>query len=910
MANAAPAVSDHRVPDRGADREAVLRLVAQLQEDFIADDEHAAIFQRMVEAVITLTQSAFGFFGEALVDPDGRPYLRLIALTDISWNAWSRAMYRQVETGGLEFRNFDNIIGRALSQSAPTIVNDMASNPHTGELPPGHPPITTFLALPVHKGDTLVGMIGLANRPGGYSPAVIELIEPIVQTCGTLISAVRIERERRAAVELLHEAVEAIPEGIVVHDVHDRMVLCNSAYLDLYPKSRDGRSLSLCFEDLVRQSAELGEYVDSGETEAEKAAWIDWRLAAHRNPSGPLFQTTRTGRHLRIDERRTASGLTVGLRTDLTEILKTQTLLRGSEAKFRSLFDLAPLGIARFDADDRIVEANPALCTLLGRDAALDGAFALVEILHEDDRARFQQTLKTVRDRGRSLSGEFRIVVEDGAVVTVLLHAAAVPEQGGGAGVWALLQDISERKRIEDVIWHAAHHDSLTGLPNRTYLAEYLAGKAPGSDGPGASFGLLLVDLDNFKLVNDTLGHEAGDVLLTKVADRLAKGVRKRDFVARLGGDEFAVVASNARSVAELQKLADRLLVALTRRIPYGDRSIQTYGSIGIALFPPHGRDARELIRSADIALYEAKRGGRNRAVVFDGEMLREARARFDAAQTVRQALAENRIVPVYQPIVDLTTGRLDGLEALFRVKSETDELIGPAELASIFEHHELGRAIDLHMLDLVTADMADWLARGIDVGQVAVNVCDGELGRHRYDERVLKLMASRGIPEGRLRIEVAEAALLRTEIAAIAPTFAKLAAHRVDVALDDFGTAFAALKHLKSLPIQQVKIDRSFIADIDDDPASRSIVAALVRLCADLGKKLIAEGVETERQRDVLLELGCRYAQGYLIARPMTKAKAEIFVLRSFAQAMRREIGASDVTEVADVLLPAVRAS
>lgn len=556
--------------------------------------------------------------------------------------------------------------------------------------------------------------------------------------------------------------------------------------------------------------------------------------------------------------------------------------------RFRSLFEASPLGMARVADDGVVAEANGAFRALYGSEPT---GKAFADMLREADRTVGRDALVDAVAFGRAGPFEVHLGRPDGGEAFVLMQVAMIPS-GGAAGeraLWVVAQDISDRKRLDNAVWQAAHHDVLTGLPNRTYLGEYLAGKLAGRDGPGSHFGLLLVDIDNFKLVNDTLGHEAGDALLKTIADRLRLSVRRRDLVARLGGDEFAVVASNVRSVAALKRLADRVLADFAQRLPCVNGTIQTFGSVGMALFPAHGRDAKELIRSADIALYVAKRSGHNRAVMFDATMLQDARRRFEAIQIVRQAVAEDRIVPVYQPIVDIRTGALHSFEALFRVRTPDGQLVGPADLKSVFDNPEVGRAVDLKMLDLVTADLADWVARGVDVRQVAVNVCDAELWRNRYDQRILQFMASRNIPAGRVMVEVTETAFLDADGHDVAPTLSNLVEHDIPIALDDFGTGFASLTHLKTLPIQQVKVDRSFIADIENDPTSRAIVTALVDLCGKLGKKLVAEGVETKHQLAALEELGCRFVQGFLLARPMEKAEAELFALRCLAERMKR---------------------
>src|SRR5882757_1499916 len=448
--------------------------------------------------------------------------------------------------------------------------------------------------------------------------------------------------------------------------------------------------------------------------------------------------------------------------------------------------------------------------------------------------------------------------------------------------------------RARDKLWQLANLDSLTGLPNRNRLHEVV--KTIISESAKAEpFTLLLLDLDNFKFVNDTLGHEAGDLVLRTAAERIKRMARGTHLVARLGGDEFAILLRNTADRNRIGMTARRVLRALRQRMEYRGHTIESYGSIGVACFPEHGASWGEVFRAADLALYRAKHVGRNRALVFDPGMLSAAEDRFGMLRMVRSAIENDRIVPFYQPEIAIETGEIVGFEALGRIV-HADGRVGTAtEFLPALEDPEIGRAFGLKMMDRVTSDLGRWLEAGLDIKKIAVNVSNLELRAEDYHERLLRQLQCAGIGCDRLEIEVTEPSAFDESAAAINRNLRALAASGLSIALDDFGTGFAALTHLKSLPISCVKIDRSFVANIMADAQSRSIVDAVSRLSHSLGKSVVAEGVEDAQQLAAVSELGCDVAQGYLFSKPMPAEEVTGFLLRYAAQ-RRTWRGADDL--------------
>ncbi len=683
----------------------------------------------------------------------------------------------------------------------------------------------------------------------------------------------------------LVEAIDAIQEAFVVYDRDDRLLMCNRAFRDLNSDIADLVVPGVAFADLMAARAQRsgveGELasprcgLDCGPRCGE---WRTCRTDVHAGPSGVMFETTSDGRWVRIDEHRTASGLVVGLRTDLSDVRDAQLQLARSEAKFRTLYAMAPVGIVRTTSDGAVRDANSTFSAITGWNA--DDPRRLADLFDPRDRDAVAADLAAAVVDGSYGPVERRLVGTNGEEITLLVQGTVAVDGTGENASWSFLQDITERKRVEDRIRHAANHDGLTGLPNRTRLSARL------NESADRNWGLLLVDLDNFKVVNDTLGHEAGDVLLKVVGERLAASIRGGDFVARLGGDEFAVLLDEVETTDDLTAFAERLFERLSEPIVHRDRVIRVGASIGMALAPLHAREPIELLRFADMALYEAKRAGRNRTALFNPTLEDANRRRYDVVSLVRRALDEDRIVPHYQPIVELASGRVIGLEALARVEGGAR-----IETAEIFRHPEAACAVDLRMLERVVADVARSEHLRDGALRVFVNVSEADIRREGLDERILGVLGRHGLTPKVLGVEVTESVFIAEGDRAMAPLLERLRRHGIALALDDFGTGFASLTHLKQLPIDRVKIDRSFVADVAFDPSSRAIVEALVRLGAALGKEIVAEGVETEDQRRLLIELGCRVGQGNLLGPPVPFSSLDPSPMRRRTQIARRRV-------------------
>ena len=438
-----------------------------------------------------------------------------------------------------------------------------------------------------------------------------------------------------------------------------------------------------------------------------------------------------------------------------------------------------------------------------------------------------------------------------------------------------------------DTLHHMAYHDSLTGLPNRTRFLELLESALDESDGREGA--VMFVDLDHFKRINDTLGHRAGDELLSEVAARLSAvldpdGTGNR--LARLGGDEFTALLPDIEHRERASETARRMLETLGRPFTLAGRSVTVGASIGLSVFPADGRDPVALLKNADLALYRSKEAGRNTYHYFVETMHEQAMAGLEREEELLRALENDEFELHYQPQVGASGTRVIGAEALLRWRHPERGLIAPAEFIAAAERSGLIVALGRRVLRLACRDAASWHGAGFDALHVSVNVSTIQLGKPAFAGEVVEALSSASLPARALHVELTESSLMHDEQAA-EQLMEQLSGIGVEVWMDDFGTGYASLSHLRRFPFRGVKIDRSFVRDIADDPGDRAIVVAAIAMARNLGIHVVAEGVETEHQRLVLGQAGCARMQGFLFGHPVSS--------EAFLAALRRQEAGSD---------------
>lgn len=449
-------------------------------------------------------------------------------------------------------------------------------------------------------------------------------------------------------------------------------------------------------------------------------------------------------------------------------------------------------------------------------------------------------------------------------------------EDGGGAGRTS--DDRATGPGIAKRLRHVASHDALTGLSNRHHFQSRFKKALSRARRDGGKLAFAVLDLDDFKDVNNTAGHQAGDAILVETGRNLQSVLHSNDIVGRFGGDEFALVLASVPSEADIEPITVRLLDSAAASVSRFAPQIRSSASLGVSLFPDHGVEANELIENAEIALYRAKAQGRGRAQVFQPQMRQALTDRIQRMSTFRTLLETGGVKPFYQPQIRLSDRRAHGFEALARWIMPNGEILYPSYFQAALEDPEAAILLGEHMLKSISDDLRHWRDVGMSSCKVSINVTAPELGRGDYPEKVAELFASKGVPLSHLTVEITESVLLDDKVALLIQTLSDLRRLGVSIALDDFGTGFATLTHLRKHPIDQIKIDRSFIANLTTNADDHAIVISMLRLAHSLSMEAIAEGVETEEQLRYLRSLGCEYGQGFLFSKAIPALEAEAY--------------------------------
>ena len=551
---------------------------------------------------------------------------------------------------------------------------------------------------------------------------------------------------------------------------------------------------------------------------------------------------------------------------DLTETRHTQARLHLASHVFDSLGEAMVIT----DQHGRIQFVNPAYTQITGfsEQEALGRrpGDLLGSGLH--DAAFFADMWRTLRDTGQ-WKGEIINRRKNGRRYTEWLSISAIRDHEGRVIQYVgLFSDITERKEAEAHIHHLAYHDPLTGLANRLLFRDRLDTALRQASRSRRPLGILILDLDRFKVVNDTLGHEAGDHLLIEVANRMSATVRECDTLARLGGDEFALLMPEIRHADDAISVARKLLLALQPEITLGSQEVFATTSIGIAVFPEHGDTGELLLRNADVALYAAKNAGRNTWQLFapEGESAGGNRLEMEAA--LRHALERGELLLHYQLQLAADGGQVSGAEALIRWQHPKFGLVPPDRFIPLAEQTGLIEEIGRWVLHQACAQQVAWTAAGIHLPRIAVNVSARQLRAPGFSEQVINIVRDTGIPPNQLELELTESMLTENTEQTFA-IFTELRSHGIRISIDDFGTGYSSLNYLAQFPVDVLKIDRSFVQALGNDKEGSYVVRAIVLLAQGMKLETVAEGVETEEQQARLQMLGCDHLQGFLLARP-----------------------------------------
>jgi len=675
------------------------------------------------------------------------------------------------------------------------------------------------------------------------------------------------EEELRHQHALLETVVEAIPSAVTLFDKDLNLLLHNREFQRLLelPDSLFAPT-PVPIERIFRYNAERGEY-GPGDTESIVRAL----LARARRPVAHQFERTRpNGRTIDVRGVPLDDGSFVTVYTDVSERLASAE----REKLAQVVFNHTPAGIIVTDAAHRLLSMNPAVSSMTGQPPGKLLGTSVFDLIKTEESWTREQLLATLGLHG-AWRGEVTVRRDTENTFPASLRVNRVEENTGNLPchyIW-IFADITERKEAEARMRHIAQHDSLTGLPNRLALLMRLGQLLPEARRHGWKVGMMFIDLDRFKIINDTLGHQVGDEMLREVACRLSNVVRETDFVARLGGDEFVVILPGINSPADAALVASKIVNALATPIEAEGHELHTSPSIGISLFPDDGPDGDAILKNADTAMYHAKSAGRNNYQFFAADMNQQATERLDIERKLRHAIGRNELALVYQPQFNVA-GQATGVEALLRWHHPVDGMIAPDRFIPVAE--ETGMIVEIGDWVMLTAcrDMKHWIDSGLAPIRVAVNVSARQLRRRDFCETVAGALAESGLPAELLELEITESSVMENPQEAI-HILERLGRMGVSLAIDDFGTGYSSLAYLKLFPIDHLKIDRSFVRDIEHDLNDRAIAFGTIALAHSLGLNVIAEGVETGDQLELLRSNGCDEVQGFLFSKPLSSAAA-----------------------------------
>lgn len=676
----------------------------------------------------------------------------------------------------------------------------------------------------------------------------------------------------------LRHAMDSLPYPMVYLDREFRYRMVNKRLEQIVGKTREellGKNLREVFgDDRYLEVLPFWQRALAGETvTAERLIGTD--------------PATKRWMIVRYTPRYDASGNIIGLysaATDIDELKRAELDLRRANWLLSSHFENTPLAVIEWDPTFRVRRWSPQAEKIFGwREGELlgmhyrDWKFVVEGDIAQAD-AVAEKMIALMEPRATSLHRNHR---KDGRVIWCEWYNSSLRDDAGKIiSILSLAQDVTTRVLAEERLVHQATHDSLTGLPNRTMLQDRLRQAISRARRGGHRIAAMFIDLDRFKDVNDTLGHRIGDELLREIATRLNRVVRESDLLVRLSGDEFMVVLEQVTDLESPRIVAAKLLDEIRQPSRIEGHEIYVSGSVGISLFPDDAEDVETLLKNADMAMYRAKELGKNAYQIFSADLAEHGTAARLLENALRSAVVRNEFELYYQPKIDMRSGRITGAEALLRWHHPTRGTVTPGEFIHLAEETGLIHEVGDWVLDTAFSQARRWHEAGFTGLRLAVNLAAGQFRASNLADRIRDRIAHEGCRPELIEVEVTETGMLR-DPEGVGKTLTQIREMGMRVAIDDFGTGYSSLSHLKRFPIDTLKIDKTFVADVLTDRDDTAIVSAVIALARALDMEVVAEGVETEAQRALLAQQGCDAYQGYLFSRPLPAAEFEALVLR-----------------------------
>jgi diguanylate cyclase (GGDEF)-like protein/PAS domain S-box-containing protein len=651
---------------------------------------------------------------------------------------------------------------------------------------------------------------------------------------------------------------EQNPDAVIVFDLEGKFISANQA-VSLYGFTED---------DLLHKP--FTEFLLPKELERVTAHFISAinGMATYYHCSiidkvGSQREISVTNIPIKINEKITG---VYSIIKDITQFIKAQNDLMEAEAKYRSLIENSLVGVYILQ-DGKIEYVNPRLCEMSGYSFDELIGLEITDFIYPEDLPLVKENIsKRFENEVGSVTYEYRAIRKDKSVITMEVYGSKIVYNGRDAIIGTVI-DITERKNTETMIKHMAYHDQLTDLPNRYLLRKKLNEAIKDSRKNHCHFALLFLDLDRFKAINDTMGHEIGDNVLVEIAERLKACVNPEDIISRYGGDEFSILLFDSDG-RRARKVAQEILTKLSVPFTIQHHNFSVTPSIGITVFPTHGENFDTLIKNADLAMYYAKSLGKNNFQFFTNELNKKAQHELDMDLNLRKALEKNQFVLFYQPQFNLETNQICGAEALMRWVHPEKGIIPPADFIPLAE--ETGLIIPMGEWAIRTAceENKKWQEAGYPPIIVSVNISAKQFFQSNLVEILQEVLNETGIKPKYLELEITESITMDVERSI--STLLELKKIGVKVSIDDFGTGYSSLNYLKRLPIDKLKIDQSFIRECPNDINSNTLVRTIIIMAHLLKLQVKAEGVETQEQVSFLLGQGCKEAQGYLFSKPL----------------------------------------
>jgi len=861
----------------------LLASIGRVQSRYLLEHSERNAFERLLEDLVAITESEYGIVGEVLHTAEGQPYLRTSAVTDTACNRQMQAAFEDSIPREVEFYNLDTLIGHTIRDRSPVIANDPGDDARSGGLPEGHPEINAFLGLPFIVGNEIVGMVGIANRPGGYDQELVDFLNPLTRTCAQLIQAQRNDRKQKEVENALRRSARQqtailnnIPDIAWLKDQDSRLIAVNEAFgriCGVAPDSVAGRS------DLDIWPAELADAYrvdDRVVMRTRRCKRVEDRMI-DRDGNTVWLETIKAPV---VDDDGRVIG-TTGIARDMTERRRVErALFHEKERALVTLHSIADAVITT--APDGTVESlNPVAERLTGwnnREARGHSLMRVFQVIDEQTREPVRDPIARCLHAGEidELADHSVLIHRNGREYAIEVTAAPIRDRDGSIlGLVLVFRDVTVSRRLNQQMAHDATHDPLTDLVNRREFEQRLARGLASAKKHGLTHALCYLDLDQFKLVNDVAGHAAGDALLKQIRALLVGKFRDRDTLSRLGGDEFALLLENC-SAARAQKICEMLVSTLRDyRFNWQGATYHVGVSIGVTEVTSEADHAAQLMAQADVACYTAKEHGRNRVHVYRrvGAEPPESHAQILRAATLRDCVDKGHFRLLCQPIVPLAENSALPMryEFLLRMVDGGGELIRPRAFIPAAERYGLMGDIDRWVIRSAFRHCTR-LFKERPTAEVSVNLSRSSLDDDTFSDFLGEQFAAFDLPPERICFEITETAALRN-LEQARDLLEKIKDRGSRLALDDFGSGLSSFASLKSLPVDYLKIDGGFVRDMMINPLDYAVVKGINEVGHIMGARTIAEYAHCDHVLDGLRDLGVDCAQGDAIGQPVPVA-------------------------------------